>query len=87
MTEPHVIFEMRKNEKEIIRMTQDEFKGHAFYSIRLWYRNDNGQFRPSQKGVTIKPEQFNEFMQGIKHLEAAHHSGGGEIETARQGAA
>ncbi len=43
-----------KNSREEIRLTLDTFKGVELVNIRVWYRGDDGDYRPSKKGVAFK---------------------------------
>ena len=37
-----------------IRLSWDEYEGFHFLSIRLWTKDDSGQFWPSKTGFTVK---------------------------------
>lgn len=43
-----------KNSREEIRLTLDTFKGAELVNIRVWYRDEGGDYRPSKKGVAFK---------------------------------
>lgn len=45
-----------KNRREEYRVTRDTFKGLDLVQIRVWFVADDGEFRPSQKGVAIRLE-------------------------------
>lgn len=42
----------KKNEE--LRISLDEYRGHAYVSLRVWERGGKGPFWPSKKGVTIR---------------------------------
>jgi hypothetical protein len=45
-----------KNTRESYRIAWEEFEGHSFVDLRLYYRASDGEMKPSRKGVAIKPE-------------------------------
>jgi len=54
MTETARITEIPKNSREVIRVGLDEYHGHHFANLRVWYDpQDGGPLRPSKKGVSI----------------------------------
>lgn len=58
-----------KNKREAFHFTREEFQGRDYFSVRIWY--DAGQeYRPTQKGVSIPVERFDEFAEGIDALRA-----------------
>lgn len=60
-----------KGAGEVIRLEISEFKGKKLFNIRIWYTDkESGQLRPTQKGVTIRPEQFGEIKQAVLDAEA-----------------
>lgn len=58
-----------KGAGEVIRLEISEFKGKKLFNIRIWYTDKEGQLRPTQKGVTIRPEQFGEIKNAILEAE------------------
>lgn len=56
-----------KNKKERIRIALNEYKGHQYIDIRTFYLSD-GEYKPSQKGVTLKTELYPELLKGVMEL-------------------
>lgn len=56
-----------KSQREQIRISLNEYKGHEYIDIRSFYESD-GVFRPSKKGVTLRVELLPELLHGIAHL-------------------
>lgn len=45
---------IRKNASEEIRFTVDTFKGQEIVNARVWYRGDDGQYRPGKQGLAFR---------------------------------
>ncbi len=68
-----IIKDIQKNNSEIIRIEVSEFKGRDLINIRIWYSiidNASGDmiYKPTQKGVTLNINEFNELKDGIDRL-------------------
>lgn len=55
------------NEKIIFSVT--EFKGKNYANIRIYYEDDEGEWKPTKKGVTVALDSFLEFKENIENLE------------------
>ncbi|MFP4363924.1 MAG: transcriptional coactivator p15/PC4 family protein [Spirochaetia bacterium] len=51
-----------------IRVQAEEFKGKWYVSIRKWYEDDEGEWRPTRKGINMKVEEWNEFLQKLDEI-------------------
>lgn len=60
MTQPLLISEWPKNERESVRVTIEEFNGRSIINARIWFRADDGEMRPGKAGIAM----------GVKHLPA-----------------
>jgi hypothetical protein len=60
-----VILEVQKNHTERLRVSVSEYRGRMFVDLRTWYVGDDGEYRPSGKGVVIRPSQVAEVVQGL----------------------
>ena len=65
-----VLHEVSKNSVETIRFQVREYKGKRYADIRIFYRDSDEELKPSRKGLTISPELWPEFVQGIERLGA-----------------
>jgi|GEM_PF-866879 hypothetical protein len=61
--------EVQKNTQEKIRIEKREYKGKEFIDVRTYYLDDSGEWKPTQKGVTFRPDRLNEVMKALKSLE------------------
>ena len=61
--------EVRKNKTAKVVVTTNEYRGHKFVDLRVFFTNDgdaeNATYMPTRKGLTIKPEMTKEL---IEHL-------------------
>jgi hypothetical protein len=61
-----VVGDIIRNETEILRISAEEFKGRKYVDIRVYFENDEGEWKPTKKGVTIQPDKIEEFVDLIK---------------------
>ncbi|WP_176043619.1 transcriptional coactivator p15/PC4 family protein [Burkholderia vietnamiensis] len=60
-----LIAELQKNSRERLRITVDQYRGHEYVGIRIWFVGEDGQYRPSRSGVTLKPALLPQLMQAL----------------------
>ncbi len=52
-----------KNSRERIEVRAAEYQGHPYIDIRTYWRTgDDDTWKPSKKGVTVKPELVGELI-------------------------
>ncbi len=64
-----IIKDIDKGNGEVIRVEISEFKGQQYLNIRTWYTDKEGELKPTQKGVTIRPEQFADLKAALLQAE------------------
>ncbi len=65
-----IIQDIDKGGGEIIRVEITEFKGRRYLNLRIWYTDKNtGEFKPTQKGIAVKPELFAELKEAVLRAE------------------
>lgn len=64
-----IIGEMEKGWNEKIIFSVTEFKGKNYANIRIYYEDDEGEWKPTKKGVTVALDSFLEFKENIENLE------------------
>ncbi len=57
--------EISKNTQEKIRIEKREYKGREFIDIRTYYFDGN-EWKPTQKGVTFRPDQLKEIIEALE---------------------
>jgi Transcriptional Coactivator p15 (PC4). len=66
-----LVGKIEKNNREEIHIKKVEKKGKKYVDIRVfWFEGESGEFRPSQKGVTVALESFAQFRELIDSVEA-----------------
>ena len=64
-TRQPAFLDIRRSDSERLRITISEYRGRTFVDLRVWYSAESGEFRPGRAGLTIRPEQMAEVMQGM----------------------
>jgi hypothetical protein len=64
-----IVAEMEKSWNEKIVFSISEFRGKKYANIRIYYEDDEGEWKPTKKGVTVSPESFAEFKEHLEALE------------------
>lgn len=64
-----VIGEMEKGWNEKIVFSISEFRGKNYANIRIYYEDDEGEWKPTKKGITVPVESFAEFRSHLDELE------------------
>ena len=55
----NIIKDIDKGGGEIIRIEISEFKGVTYLNLRVWYTDkETGEYKPTQKGIAVKPELY-----------------------------
>ncbi|MEI7458924.1 MAG: transcriptional coactivator p15/PC4 family protein [Pirellula sp.] len=57
-TEPIIVGEFEKNAKDTLRVTLHQFNGTDLISLRLFYKDKDGNLKPGKDGLSFKVEQF-----------------------------
>jgi hypothetical protein len=61
----HAFLDIRKSDSERLRIQISEYRGRTFIDFRVWYSIESGEFKPGRAGVTIRPDQVSEVVQGL----------------------
>ena len=64
------MIEFNRNSREKIRLALSEYQGNHYVDIRTYFENEDGEYKPTRKGVTFKPELWPKFRKAIEALEA-----------------
>ncbi|MEK7764129.1 MAG: transcriptional coactivator p15/PC4 family protein [Nitrospirota bacterium] len=63
--EPFTPLRIPKNKTEEVRISLDEFKGHRFINMRVFYSDKEGEMHPTRKGITFPPSLLSEFKKAL----------------------
>ena len=61
--------EMDKGWNEKIVFGVSEFRGKNYANIRIFYEDDEGEWKPTKKGISVNLEDFIEFKQRLEELD------------------
>jgi Transcriptional Coactivator p15 (PC4) len=79
---PLAVSQWEKNSREAFRVSLTEYKGKALVDCRIFYLGDDGEYKPSPKGISATLNHLPALADGIcKALAIARHQGlveGGE---------
>ena len=63
--------EFKKNDRgEVVRIVREDYKGADLVNIRVWYRADNGEMRPSKAGIAINGWQIDQLIEALQAVKA-----------------
>ena len=63
--------EFKKNDRgEVVRIVREDYKGADLVNIRVWYRADSGEMRPSKTGITINGGQIDQLIEALQVVKA-----------------
>ncbi len=48
-----LICDIEKNQKERIRVSIEEYRGSVFIDCRVYFECDDGEWRPTKKGIAL----------------------------------
>lgn len=60
--------EIQKNSVEKIRVSSTSYQGHSYIDIRVYFEDDQGEWRPTKKGVTISPSNVDDVIKILKKV-------------------
>ena len=67
--DPIVISEFPKNKTEDFRLSLTEYQGHNLIDFRIYFKDKEGESKPTKKGVTVNVKLFPQLKQAIMDAE------------------
>lgn len=66
----HIIYSFKKNNAEEVcaSIVHTDDKGKFDVNLRIYYKDDNNEFKPSQKGITLSSDLLVELEMAIEKL-------------------
>ena len=61
---------LEKNSRESLVINQTEFKGVKLVDVRVFYKDENGDLKPTKKGVSVRLEQLDALIKALSDLSA-----------------
>jgi Transcriptional Coactivator p15 (PC4) len=62
---PILVAEWPRNEREVLRIMLSKFKGHISIDVRIWFRTERGEPRPSRRGVSLRLTEISDIRTGL----------------------
>jgi hypothetical protein len=62
---------------DYLLIQRDTFKGYPYLSVRLWFKGDDGNLHPTQKGVSIRLSELDEVIDTLQHVWVSINADGG----------
>jgi len=59
------VLDIQKNARERVRISLMEFRGSPYIDVRVWFVAPGGEYKATSKGVTIRPNQVAQLLQGL----------------------
>lgn len=67
-----LIASIRKNSVDELRIRLCEYRGHTYVDLRTFTEmRDSKEVVATKKGVTVKPEQLDQLIDGLRKAKAA----------------
>ena len=60
------VAEIQKNSRETYRVTKEIYQGVDLLNVRVWFKAEDGEMRPTRKGIAVKLEQWPELLKAIE---------------------
>lgn len=70
MSEDKVLYSFKRNPTEEVRAGVKEFKGKAYIDIRIYYMDDQGEWKPTRKGVSLSTDFLPELKEAVVAIDA-----------------
>ncbi len=67
--DPIIISEFQKNKTEDFRLSITEYQGHTLLDFRIFFKDKEGESKPTKKGITLNVKLFPELKQAIMDAE------------------
>ena len=68
-TAPVVYHEWNRNDGKVTRLIRQQFKGIELLHLRNFYRDQHGNLKPTNKGVTIPHDQIAPLRKALRKAE------------------
>ena len=66
-----LIAEIPKNQKEVIRVGIEEFRGSRFIDCRVHFEGEDYEWRPTKKGIALNSECIGAVIKALQKAQKA----------------
>ena len=64
-----LVARIAKNPTEEVRVALTSYRGHDLVDIRVFFQDDQGEWRPTKRGVSLSVDSFTELREAIVKAE------------------
>jgi hypothetical protein len=64
-SDDQVIAQFEKNKKEEVRISVGTFHGRRIINVRVFYKDDDGTWKPGKQGVAVSVERYKDLAGAI----------------------
>lgn len=68
MPEQNIIKEITKNDDTVIRISTTQFRGQEYIDIRSYVKNQEGEYIPTKKGITLSKSVLPEVLAALQQI-------------------
>ena len=61
-----LITEIQKNVKERIRVSIEEYRGTRFIDCRVYFEDEDGEWKPTKKGIALNGDCIDEVIEAMQ---------------------
>ena len=69
MAEDKIVASFKRNPTEEVRAGIKEFKGRRYIDLRIYYMDDQGEWKPTRKGISLATDFMAELKQAVEAIE------------------
>jgi transcriptional coactivator p15 (PC4) len=66
-----VVAQFEKNKKQEVRLSVENFHGKKLINIRVFYKDDDGAWKPGKQGLALSVDRYKDLAASI--LEVGQH--------------
>jgi hypothetical protein len=64
-----LVARIAKNPTEEVRVSLTSYRGHDLVDIRVFFQDEQGEWRPTKKGVSVSVDSFAELREAVVKAE------------------
>jgi Transcriptional Coactivator p15 (PC4) len=64
-----LVARIAKNPTEEVRVSLSSYRGHDLIDIRVFFQDDQGEWRPTKRGVSLSVDSFAELREAVVKAE------------------
>ena len=63
-----IVYSFQKNATEQVWVSMSEYKGKDYIDLRVYFQDDDGEYKPTKKGLALSPHLLPELEAAIMKL-------------------